>query len=42
VLLLVPANPLRLRCADDHFAPEAAAAWDAGHDVALIDDDALT
>jgi hypothetical protein len=41
VLLLVPADPLRPRRADEHFAPEAAAARDAGHDVALIDHDAL-
>ncbi len=42
VLLLVPADPLRPRRADGHFAPEAAAARDAGHDVALVDHDALT
>jgi hypothetical protein len=42
VLLLVPADPLRPRRADEHFAAEAAAARDAGHDVALIDHDALT
>jgi hypothetical protein len=41
VLLLVPADPLRLRRPDEHFAPEAAAARDAGHNVALIDHDAL-
>jgi ATP-grasp domain, R2K clade family 3 len=41
VLLLVPADPLRPRRADDHFAPEVAAARDAGHHVALIDHDAL-
>jgi hypothetical protein len=41
VLLLVPADPLRSRRADEHFAPEAAAARAAGHDVALIDHDAL-
>ena len=41
VLLLVPADPLRPRRPDEHFAPEAAAARDAGHDVALIDHDAL-
>ena len=41
VLLLVPADPLRPRRADEHFAPEAAATRDAGHDVALIDHDAL-
>jgi hypothetical protein len=41
VLLLVPSDPLRPRRADEHFAPEAAAARDAGRDVALIDHDAL-
>jgi hypothetical protein len=41
MLLLVPADPLRPRRADEHFAPEAAAARDAGHDVALVDHDAL-
>ena len=40
VVLLVPADPLRPRRADEHFAAEAAAAKDAGHDVALIDHDA--
>ena len=42
MVLLVSADPLRPRRADEHFAAEAAAAWDAGHDVALIDHDALT
>jgi hypothetical protein len=38
VLLLVPADPLRPRRADDHFAAEAAAAREeAGIAVALID-----
>jgi hypothetical protein len=41
VLLLVPADPLRPRRPDEHFAPEAAAARDSGHDVALIDHDVL-
>ena len=41
VLLLVPAGPLRPRRADEHFAAEAAAARDAGHDVALANHDAL-
>jgi hypothetical protein len=41
VLLLVPANPLRPRQADEHFAPEATAAREAGITVALIDHDAL-
>ncbi|WCN84615.1 ATP-grasp domain-containing protein [Micromonospora sp. LH3U1] len=41
-MLLVPANPLRPRRPDDHFAAEALAARDAGLDVALVDHDALT
>jgi hypothetical protein len=41
VLLLVPADPLRPRRADDPFAAEAAAAMDAGITVAFIDHDAL-
>jgi hypothetical protein len=41
VLLLVPANPLRPRRADEHFAAEAAAARDVGIAVGLIDHDAL-
>jgi hypothetical protein len=41
VLLLVPADPLRPRRADEHFAAEAAAARDAGVTVAFIDHDAL-
>jgi hypothetical protein len=41
MLLLVPADPLRPRRPDEHFAAEAAAAKDAGVDVALIDHDAL-
>jgi hypothetical protein len=40
-MLIVPANPLRPRQADEHFAQEAAAARDAGIAVALIDHDAL-
>jgi hypothetical protein len=42
VLLLVPADPLRPRRPDEHFAAEATAARDAGVAVALIDHDALT
>ena len=42
VLLLVPADPLRSRRPDEHFAAEAAAAGAAGIVVALIDHDALT
>ena len=41
MLLIVPANPLRPRQADEHFAPEAEAARDFGIVVALIDHDAL-
>lgn len=41
MLLLLPADPLRPRRADEHFAPEATAARAAGWDVALIDHDAL-
>ncbi len=37
----MPSDPLRPSRADEHFAAEAAAARDAGHDVALIDHDAL-
>ena len=39
MLLPVPADPLRPRRADEHFAAEAAAARDVG--IALIDHDAL-
>ncbi|MFI7069791.1 ATP-grasp domain-containing protein [Micromonospora sediminicola] len=42
MMLLVPANPLRPRLPDDHFAPEANAAREAGIDVAVVDHDALT
>jgi hypothetical protein len=41
MMLLVPADPLRPRRPDEHFAAEAAAGKDAGLDVALIDHDAL-
>jgi len=41
VLLSCPADPLRPRRADEHFALEAAAARDAATNVALIDHDAL-
>lgn len=41
VLLLVPADPLRPRRPDEHFAAEAAAARDAGLEVGLVDHDAL-
>ncbi|MET7423736.1 ATP-grasp domain-containing protein [Dactylosporangium sp. NPDC005555] len=40
--LLVPADPLRPRRPDEHFAAEADAARDAGLDVAVVDHDALT
>jgi hypothetical protein len=41
MLLLVPSDVLRPRRPDEHFAAEAAAARAAGHDVALVDHDAL-
>ncbi|MGN9768236.1 ATP-grasp domain-containing protein [Micromonospora sp. SD12] len=41
MLLLVPADPLRPRHPDAHFAPEAHAARDAGFEVAVVDHDAL-
>ncbi|MEH0970684.1 ATP-grasp domain-containing protein [Micromonospora sp. CPCC 205546] len=41
VLLIVPADPLRPRRPDAHFAPEACAAQDVGVDVAVVDHDAL-
>jgi ATP-grasp domain-containing protein len=41
MLLLVPADVLRPRQPDDHFAAEARAAADAGITVALVDHDAL-
>ena len=40
-MLLVPADVLRPRRPDEHFAAEAAAARAAGLDVALVDHDAL-
>lgn len=42
MILLVPADPLRQRRVDEHFAAEAAAARAAGVEVALVDHDALT
>lgn len=41
MLFLFPADVVRPRRADEHFAGEAAAAREAGHDVAVIDHDAL-
>ncbi|MFI5844271.1 ATP-grasp domain-containing protein [Catenuloplanes sp. NPDC051500] len=41
MLLIVPADPMRPRRADEHFAAEAAAAREAGVEVAVIDHDAL-
>lgn len=41
VMLLVPADVLQPGRPDEHFAPEAAAARDAGIPVALVDHDAL-
>ncbi|NUT98310.1 MAG: ATP-grasp domain-containing protein [Saccharothrix sp.] len=40
-MLIVPADPLRPRLPDEHFAPEADAARAAGIEVALVDHDAL-
>ncbi|TVT18802.1 hypothetical protein FNH05_35350 [Amycolatopsis rhizosphaerae] len=42
MMLLVPADLLRPRRADDHFAAEADAAREAGVEVTLVDHDALT
>ncbi len=41
MLLLVPSDVLRPRRPDEHFAAEAAAARDAGWQVAVVDHDAL-
>ncbi|MEV4463674.1 ATP-grasp domain-containing protein [Micromonospora echinofusca] len=41
MLLLVPADPLRPRHPDAHFAPEAHAAREARVEVAVVDHDAL-
>ncbi|WP_329009436.1 ATP-grasp domain-containing protein [Micromonospora rifamycinica] len=41
MLLIVPADPLRPRRPDPHFAPEARAAREVGHPVAVVDHDAL-
>jgi hypothetical protein len=41
VLLLLPADPLRPRLPDPHFAPEFDAAQEAGLSTALLDHDAL-
>jgi hypothetical protein len=41
MMLLVPADVLRMRRADEHYADEARAAADAGVAVALVDHDAL-
>lgn len=40
-MLLVPGDPLRPRRPDEHFAPEAQAAREAGLTVAVVDHDAL-
>ena len=42
VIFLVPADPLRPRRPDEHFASEAQAAREAGLAVAVVDHDALT
>ncbi|GAA4571865.1 ATP-grasp domain-containing protein [Micromonospora coerulea] len=41
MMLLVPGDPLRPRHPDEHFAPEAQAAREAGLAVAVVDHDAL-
>ncbi|MFI7648802.1 hypothetical protein ACIBTZ_22370 [Micromonospora sp. NPDC049460] len=41
MMLLVPADVLRPRRPDEHFADEAEAARQAGIDVAVIDHDAF-
>lgn len=41
VLLIVPSDPLNPRRPDEHFAPEASAARDAGWQVARVDHDQL-
>ncbi|AGL18129.1 ATP-grasp domain-containing protein [Actinoplanes sp. N902-109] len=41
MILLFPADVLRPRRVDDHFAGEAAAARDAGFPVAVVDHDAI-
>jgi hypothetical protein len=41
MMLLVPCDVLRPRRADEHFAAEVQAARDAGHQVGLVDHDAL-
>jgi ATP-grasp domain-containing protein len=41
-MLLVPADPLHPRRADEHFADEARSARDTGLPVALVDHDTLT
>jgi ATP-grasp domain, R2K clade family 3 len=41
MLLLVPSDVLRPRRVDDHYAAEADAALAAGHQVGLVDHDAL-
>lgn len=42
MLLLLPRDPLAPRRADEHFAPEAAAAAELGLPTALVDHDELT
>ncbi|MEV0729854.1 ATP-grasp domain-containing protein [Polymorphospora sp. NPDC050346] len=41
MILLLPADPMRPRRPDEHFAAEATAARDLGFDVVLVDHDAL-
>ncbi|HST80502.1 MAG TPA: ATP-grasp domain-containing protein [Kineosporiaceae bacterium] len=42
MLLLMPGDPMRPRKVDPHFEPEAEAARQAGHRVAVVDHHALT
>ncbi|GAB7051901.1 ATP-grasp domain-containing protein [Catenuloplanes indicus] len=41
MILIVPSDPMRPRRPDEHFAAEAAAAREAGAEVAVVDHDAL-
>ncbi|GAB7038804.1 MULTISPECIES: ATP-grasp domain-containing protein [Catenuloplanes] len=41
MIVIVPADPMRPRRPDEHFAAEAAAAREAGAEVAVVDHDAL-
>ncbi|MFY1654628.1 hypothetical protein ACN27J_27575 [Solwaraspora sp. WMMB762] len=41
MIFLVPGDPLRPTRPDEHFAPEARAAREAGYAVAVVDHDKL-